>query len=96
MTKLDVFLYALLGLALLTWLSYGLVYFLVGGAAYVGHVEDGHYYVNAHGIITEVSKATYQYTYAHELFALGTWVLAALAAVTLFWRSRQLGRWPGQ
>jgi hypothetical protein len=53
-----------------------------GGDALNGYVRKGHYFVCAHGACTEVSKATWTFSYWHAISAyLGIVLIFAEAAI---------------
>jgi len=44
----------------------------LGGSAVNGKAEDGRYYLGNHGDLTEVSEATWNYCYYHEVSVMIT------------------------
>jgi len=43
----------------------------LGGDAFNGYVQEGHYFLCAHGGCTEVSHSVWRYSYWHTVTALG-------------------------
>ena len=44
----------------------------MNGDAVSGYVRNGHYYLNAKGVHTEVSRAVWQFSYFHTISVLIT------------------------
>lgn len=61
---------------LLNFLIFWHVAVYIGGDAVGGKIENGKYFVSSHGKLTEVSEATWHYSYAH---AVSTWITHPLA-----------------
>ena len=64
----------IIGLGLLNFLSYTVIYAYIGGDAPNGKIEEGQYYVKGHflrhgteGHASVVSKATWIYSYLHSI-----------------------------
>lgn len=55
----------------------------LGGDGLSGHIRDGHYYVSAHGVDTEVTRHEWEFSRAHALSVLVTHALCMLAAFHL-------------
>jgi hypothetical protein len=53
---------------------------LLGGDAINGQFENGHYYLANHGVLTEVSKGIYFYSYVHAASIFVTHPLALFSA----------------
>ena len=47
-------------------LFYGIA-LAIGGDAFNGKAEGGHYYLGGHGHLTEVSSVTYWYSFTHAI-----------------------------
>lgn len=66
----------------LGWLNF-LIFFIaavaLGGDAFSGRVEAGHYYLSSHGHLTEVSRGIFNYSRIHTYATLLTQPLALLA-----------------
>lgn len=63
---------------LLNFLVFWHVAVYIGGDAVGGKIENGKFFVSSHGTFTEVSEATWHYSYAH---AVSTWITHPLGAV---------------
>jgi hypothetical protein len=74
-------------LGLLNFISFLAIYFLIGGDAPNGKVENGHYYLDQHGTYTEVSHAVFIYSACHAYSALFGLVLVFVAARA--WKRRR-------
>jgi hypothetical protein len=61
----------------------------IGGNAVSGKVEDGRYFVSSRGRLTEVSEATWRYSYAHKASIWITHPLGALGCLLLYWADRE-------
>jgi hypothetical protein len=64
-------------------LSFGIGSMMLGGDAYYGHSDGGHYFLGSHGRMTEVSRAVFLYSYWHVHIMLWTWPFGVLASLTL-------------
>jgi hypothetical protein len=53
----------------------------IGGDAVSGKIDGQTYYVSSHGKLTEVSEATWRYSYAHTA---STWITHPLGALGWF------------
>ena len=53
---------------------------VIGGDAFNGKVENGHYYVMWHGKYTEVSSAVWHYSRIHTISIFITFFLVLLCA----------------
>ena len=58
-------------------LAFGAV--LLGGDAFMGHVEGGHYFLGSAGELTEVSRNIWMYSYVHVISNFVTGGLAVIA-----------------
>lgn len=59
----------------LAFVNFTLLWFIslfLGGSALNGKTEDGRYYLGNHGDLTEVSEATWNYCFYHEVSAIIT------------------------
>jgi hypothetical protein len=61
----------------------------IGGDAVSGRVEDGKYFVSSHGRLTEVSEATWRYSYAHKTSIWVTHPLGGVGALLLYLADRE-------
>lgn len=66
-------------IAIVNFLAFLSLYFLLGGDAIHGGAADGHYFVADHGHSTEVSYGTWLYSCVHAYSVLITIPLAILA-----------------
>jgi len=67
-------------LAVINFLTFMAIASYLGGDAFSGKVEDGHYYVASHGHYTEVSHVVYLYSKLHALSIVVTHLLPLIIA----------------
>lgn len=65
----------LAGAIVLNFIVFVVVSLFIGGDAWNGHEQGGHYFLASHGKLTEVSKATFMYSKYHVISLLITWPL---------------------
>lgn len=75
--------WAAIAVGAINWSAFGLGSVIIGGDALGTLVEDGRYYVESHGNVTDVSRQVWLYSWYHGTSAMVTWALAALAVVIL-------------
>ena len=75
-------LYPVVAVAIVNFVIFAVVALVIGGDAWNGHVDDGHYYVSSHGTITEVSRAVWYYSYGH---VISVWVTHGSVFVVFLW-----------
>jgi hypothetical protein len=63
---------------ILNFLVYWHVAVYIGGDAVSGKIENDRHFVSSHGKLTQVSKATWLYSYGHKV---STWITHALVLV---------------
>jgi hypothetical protein len=68
-------------LAVINFLTFMAIASYLGGDAFSGKVEDGHYYVASHGHYTEVSHVVYLYSKLHVLSIVVTHPLPLIIAL---------------
>jgi hypothetical protein len=67
-------------LAFLNFMAFVAGTLVLGGDALNGKVVNGHYFLNSHGRHTEVTRATYSYSWWHGASLTASFVLFAVAA----------------
>lgn len=72
------------GIAILNFLLFFVIAWLIGGDAVNGKAEGGHYYLANHGQLTEVSYFVYMYSKLHVYSVFITLPLVVLASL-LYW-----------
>jgi hypothetical protein len=77
-------------LALVNFAAFFCIALLIGGDALNGHSDAGHYYLNNHGRLTEVSRAVFTYSKWHAISVLVTHPLAILCGWLLARRNKNL------
>lgn len=60
--------------------------FVLGGTAFIGHVEEGRYFVGDHGRVAEVTRPEWLYSYFHTAICIAN-VAAAFAVWVWLWLS---------
>lgn len=66
-------------LTTLNFVAYVIAACVLGGDAWNGCIQHGHYYLSSHGHLTEVSRAVFQYSLWHTyLLGINMAVLIAL------------------
>ena len=70
--------YALVVLGVVNFCAYCIVGMMLGGDAFNGHQESGHYFLSSHGTLTEVPHAVYLYSLIHTFTVFVTHPLAML------------------
>jgi hypothetical protein len=65
-------------------LSFGAV--LLGGDAFSGHAESGHYFLGSAGKFVEVSRNVWMYSYVHVISNFVTFGLAVIALTVVAFR----------
>lgn len=73
--------YAIFLAGWLNFLFFWIAAVTLGGDAVNGKVEGGHYYLDSHGHLTEVSRGVFMYSRIHTYSIFITHPLAILAAV---------------
>lgn len=77
---------AIVVVGMLNFLAFGIVAGFLGGDAFNGKVEEGHYYLygvrtqSGHKVYTEVSKPVFTYSRWHVYSIMVTWPLVMAAA----------------
>lgn len=74
-------------IALLNFVTFVLIAFVLGGDAINGKDLDGHYYLMSHGHYTEVSKQVFAYSFFHALSQFVTMPLAVIALMRARYRA---------
>jgi hypothetical protein len=67
---------------------------LIGGDAINGHIDSGHYFLATHGRLTEVTRATFEYSRWHTYILWVHFLVAFGLAGWLWIRSAGWGRAP--
>jgi hypothetical protein len=81
----------ILGVA--NFLIFAAIAIAIGGDAYNGKIENGHFFLGNHGRFTEVSQATFNYSLAHVRSLFVTHPVAALAwLIDRAGRGKRIGR----
>ncbi len=70
-------------LACVSFITFILISFYLGGDAFNGFAQNGHYVLSNHGKYTDVSRAVWIYSYLHSIVMLVTFGLG-LALFTIF------------
>ena len=78
MNRLKPLANATMVLAALNFISFVIVASLLGGDALNGHVTNGHYFLDSHGRLTEVSAQVFNYSAWHARSIFVTHALAFL------------------
>jgi hypothetical protein len=60
---------------------------LIGGDAFNGHSDHGHFYLSSHGHLTEVSSSVFLYSEIH-MISLFIMIPAAMIASAILYRQR--------
>ena len=74
--------------ALLNFLTFVVIAAQIGGDAWNGHSENGRYFLDSHGHLTEVSHFVFSYSYFHVVAVFATWPVGMLSAYMLERRRR--------
>jgi hypothetical protein len=83
-----------LGLLLLfNWIAWFAITIAIGGDAISGKTTNGHYYVSSHGVLTEVSAATFAFSRWHTY---ATWGSVAVCAICGFVEAEAEADAPGR
>ncbi len=65
------------------FLVFWLVAVYLGGDALNGYVQNGHYFICAHGVCKEVSRSVWNYSYWHAISAIAGHMLIFTEAAVL-------------
>ena len=64
------------------WFAFAIITTYLGGEAWSGHIEDGHYFLGSHGRYTETSRPVWEYTRMHRTFSMITIPLIPISLLT--------------
>ncbi|WP_342360320.1 hypothetical protein [Terrarubrum flagellatum] len=80
-TRGDRVVYVIVAIAAANFLSFAAISSFIGGDALNGKYEAGHYFLNNHGRLTEVSESVFNYSKWHARSLFLTHPLAILAGL---------------
>ncbi len=86
MSRLKPLANAVFFLAIVNFLSFVAGAILLGGDAVNGHAANGHYFLNSHGRLTEVSAEVFRYSTWHARSVMLTHGLALLTGILVYGR----------
>lgn len=68
------------GIALVNWSAFMIADIVMGGSAFAGRIEGGHYFLGDHGSYTEVSRTVFVWSAIHTTSAILGLVLVGIAS----------------
>jgi hypothetical protein len=60
---------------IINFLAFTAIAMYLGGDAFNGYVKEGHYFLKAHGHVTEVSREIYEYSRWHVISLIASFVI---------------------